>query len=339
MSEENEHVETPVEAAPEVELSPVDLWVEQRQAELSESSTEPPGDTDTEAVEAAPEETATPEPEPEETGAFAPALRALLEQKDSFNKTKEEWLTEKAEHEKQIGTVRDQYKMLAEAKRLLSINPAAFFEGLGISKEDLPDIARKTYYEYLDEDAPDEYKATKANQHLYNEIDELKQLVHQQQENLTNSRHEKERAAFHSELTSYVKETVSSDNALATLVDVYSEATVAQGLYDIAAMAAQQPGATRILTAAECAELLCEQYKPLLGKIESKPAGTPEKPATPVRGNSAVMRNSDAQVAEVNPDLSEYARPDSDRADYERIASAARKRAGKIMDAYYKSGG
>jgi hypothetical protein len=275
MADENENMP---DTGVEVLHDPVADWVAERSAELQGESvleSESPGDPDTEVQEEVKSETPAPESEKPAEEPFTQAMRSLLEQRDAFNREKAKWLEEKTAQDARNAEIESQAQALSEAARLLEISPAALYEKLGIPKEKLPDIARKTYYEYLEDDAPDEYKATRANTHLYKELTELKQLVQEQQKSLQVQAQSREVAAYQSELVQHVSSvSEDTDPVLHKLTEVYGPDRVASTMYDLAVYAARQPGATAVLSPSEVAELLTEQYKPLLGTTE-KPA--PEK--------------------------------------------------------------
>lgn len=276
----------------------LDQVVAQRRAEHPEWYADEIPDTseqeqvETEELEAGDSEQAgsedTPEPEPEpHAEPESKALKRILDREAKLRQDKADFETKQKEYEKQL-------EEFQRAKEYATSDPVTFLKTLGISQEELIEVAKAAYYESLGDMAPDDYKGQKELQALRREIAELKSSK-KAPEDTPDTGMQDALVAYQESMLEATK-TFDSDNFpyVAHVVDAYSEADVAADMFSVAQDYARKMGGEgEPLTPEQCLAEVNSRYEKLLGKLVPQQVEAAE--STPKPGSKrkkATLSNS-----------------------------------------------
>ncbi len=254
------------------------------EAEAADEATADAGDADVEAAgepdETAPAADATQEEVSLDDKSLAILARREKEQKAAHSKAMAEVEARMAEAQKQMAEIAETRKRIDAYEtelRVLKYDPVSVLEKLGLSKQEMQDMATQLFYHNMGEDAPPEHKARKytasVEARLARVEDERRRAEEQRKQQEQAAAAEQYQRQYKSALTSLVS---AMDSQKFPNLAVYREAVGEQLPEELFAMAVNMANANggdptheEVLQAAE--EKLAKLYAPVRKSAEKQP--------------------------------------------------------------------
>lgn len=259
-------------------------------SEAEVETTDPP-ETEQEQTEAAEQEqeaAATEQAGDTDSEPESKALKRILDREAKLREDKKVF-------EEEVDQFKDFLLEFEEAKRYAKSDPVSFLKTLGVSQEELIDVAKAAYYESLGDMAPDDYKGQKELQQLRREIAELKASKKAPEAEPDNSAYEQELVAYQNSMLEATK-TFDTESLpyVARVVEAYSEADVAADMFSVAQEhAIKMNGQGEPLTPEQCLAEVNSRYQKLLGKLAPQQVEAAEPAPEPgSKRKKATLSNS-----------------------------------------------